>query len=130
MPDRRRALLAYLQGLLTQTLRLAAPPDVDTGVSELGMDSLMALQLKSLLESRLGVEDALPATIAFDTGTVEALAEHLYVLVSPREAVLIPVTRESSVTISAEALSQYSDAEVEALLAERLRADSKPVGPS
>jgi acyl carrier protein len=56
-------------------LELEEPVAGNTSFLELGMDSLMAGELKSTLESALGVK--LPTTVAFDHPTVESLAEHL-----------------------------------------------------
>ena len=50
-------------------------PDPDQGLFELGMDSIMAVSLKSALEHQLPVE--LSATAAFDYPTVNQLADHL-----------------------------------------------------
>jgi glyoxylase-like metal-dependent hydrolase (beta-lactamase superfamily II)/acyl carrier protein len=51
----------------------AVGPDVP--VKDLGMDSLMAMELRNTLVKRVGKE--LPATLALDYPTARALAEHL-----------------------------------------------------
>ncbi len=50
-------------------------PDPRTGFHDLGMDSLMAVELRRRLESDLG--RTLPATLAFDHPNARALAVHL-----------------------------------------------------
>jgi len=50
-------------------------PEADVGFSELGMDSLMMVQLRKRLEQKLGVR--LSATLAFDYPTLERAARHL-----------------------------------------------------
>ncbi|MGE3808887.1 MAG: phosphopantetheine-binding protein [Gemmataceae bacterium] len=51
-------------------------PDRQTGFFELGMDSLMAVELRNRLQANLG-GIALSSTVIFDHPTVEALASHL-----------------------------------------------------
>ncbi len=63
---------------------LPAKPDLKQGLFELGMDSLMAVELRSRLEAGLG--QALPPTIAFDHPTIERLARHLLDLIAPSGA--------------------------------------------
>ena len=129
-PARREKLRAFVSGCVAHVLHLAdsrvvGPRDRFT---DLGMDSLMALQLKSLIGAELGVEDRLAATVAFDTGTVEELADQLLELLDdPIEATTVAsgAAPAGAAVISAEELAAFSDDEVEALLAERLRATSK-----
>ncbi len=49
--------------------------DAERGFAEQGMDSLMAVQIRTRLEQEIGV--SLSATIAFDHPTVDRLAKHL-----------------------------------------------------
>jgi acyl transferase domain-containing protein len=58
-----------------RVLRADAPPAARRGLFELGMDSLMAVELRRRLEAGVGV--ALSPTVAFDHPSVEALARHL-----------------------------------------------------
>jgi acyl transferase domain-containing protein/acyl carrier protein len=55
----------------------AAPLPAGEGFFDLGMDSLMALDLRQRLQAGLGDEVALPATLAFDHPTLDDLARHL-----------------------------------------------------
>ncbi|MEZ4619269.1 MAG: SDR family NAD(P)-dependent oxidoreductase [Caldilineaceae bacterium] len=77
MPVNRRLdhLRRDLQQAVAAILGMRDLPDLRTGFADMGMDSLMALELKRQLESRL--ESTLPATLAFEYPTVDALADHL-----------------------------------------------------
>jgi acyl carrier protein len=50
-------------------------PDFQEGLFQMGMDSLMAVELKSRLET--SVKQSLPATLTFDYPTIEALSHFL-----------------------------------------------------
>ena len=60
-------------------LRLApdSPPSRHERLMDLGMDSLMAVQLRNALASLPGLHGALPATLIFDHPTIEAIARFL-----------------------------------------------------
>jgi 3-oxoacyl-(acyl-carrier-protein) synthase/SAM-dependent methyltransferase len=102
----------------------ATRPGLRERFSDLGMDSLMALQLKAELAEGLGLGERLPATIAFDTGTVEELTDQILRLLAPSatpdepDAATTPGTPAGLFT--AEDLEALSDEAVEALLARRV----------
>ncbi|MGZ5071310.1 MAG: SDR family NAD(P)-dependent oxidoreductase [Methylobacter sp.] len=76
--DRQQALLSErLQTELSQTLGLKSNKTVDTerGFFEMGMDSIMAVQFRTRLESLFGL--SLPATLAFDYPNVQQLTAFL-----------------------------------------------------
>ncbi|MEZ4867754.1 MAG: type I polyketide synthase [Caldilineaceae bacterium] len=72
--QREARLIAHVQEQVGFVLGLAAP-DLEQGFNEMGMDSLMALELKKRLEASLKL--ALPATLAFEYPTIQILASHL-----------------------------------------------------
>lgn len=82
-----RTLIADLViGHVAAVLAHSSTADVDTdrAFSEMGFDSLSAVELRNRLDTATGLR--LAATIAFDHPTVTALAEHLYVQLAPTPA--------------------------------------------
>ncbi|MFL9829013.1 beta-ketoacyl synthase N-terminal-like domain-containing protein, partial [Rhodoplanes sp. SY1] len=73
--EREALLIGFLQGEVQAVLGLASPPDPTAGFFEQGLDSLMALQLRNRIDHALGL--SLPATLAMDHPTIEAVARHL-----------------------------------------------------
>jgi acyl transferase domain-containing protein/acyl carrier protein len=68
-------LRSHVQQVVGTVLGMAESPDPATGFAELGMDSLMALELRRRLESDLNC--TLPTTIAFEYPTADELAAYL-----------------------------------------------------
>jgi len=78
LPVERMALLkAHLRKELAEIMGLSprAFGNTETGFFEMGMDSMMAVELKNRLER--GLRLSFPATLAFDFPTVEVLAAHI-----------------------------------------------------
>ncbi|MEO0839176.1 MAG: type I polyketide synthase [Cyanobacteria bacterium J06643_5] len=75
--ERSEKLIAYLQTQVAQVLKLEPNhlPEPQRGFFEMGMDSLMAMDLKNRLEKNLAV--SLPPTIAFECPTIVDLASFL-----------------------------------------------------
>jgi acyl transferase domain-containing protein/acyl carrier protein len=77
-PEAREALVVdWLRGEVARVLGRDTPGAVDLaqGFFEMGLDSLMAVELKRRLEKAIGL--SLPRTLAFEFPNVEALARHL-----------------------------------------------------
>ncbi|PSR19687.1 beta-ketoacyl synthase [filamentous cyanobacterium CCP3] len=73
---RRKSFLTQrLQDLLAKVMGLS-PNQINPqrGFADLGMDSLMAVEMRNLLQTNLGC--AVPTTLAFDYPTVEALVDY------------------------------------------------------
>jgi epothilone polyketide synthase D len=115
--ERRRLLSQFVRVQVARVLRMEAgalvPPR--TGFFDLGMDSLMKLELHRALEAAL--DWRLPSTLAFDCPNVDALVDHLLGLLFPQADEPVPVaapTRDSG-------FDALSDAELADRLATRLR---------
>ncbi|WP_394836993.1 acyltransferase domain-containing protein [Pendulispora rubella] len=92
--DRLRALPAHEREAeieravridIATVLQLASPDEIPTDrpLMDLGVDSLMAVQVRHELSARTG--EALPATVAFDHPTPKALARYLLERLTPEE---------------------------------------------
>jgi acyl transferase domain-containing protein/NADPH:quinone reductase-like Zn-dependent oxidoreductase/acyl carrier protein/SAM-dependent methyltransferase len=68
-------LRSYVQRTAGHVLGMTTLPDPTVGFADLGMDSLMALEVKRQLEQAL--QQTLPATVALEYPTVDALTTYL-----------------------------------------------------
>ena len=75
--EREGVLLGFLQEELASVLRLRSVPAVDAGFFELGMDSLMAVELRNRLNRALGEALTVSNTAVFDYPDAARLARHL-----------------------------------------------------
>jgi acyl carrier protein len=85
-PRRRRALLLdHVVSQVRKALGLTAADAIDPqqGLSSLGMDSLMAVELRSRLQTSLGC--SLPATMAFEYPNIAAIVDFVAKEVLPGE---------------------------------------------
>nr|ADH04658.1 TugB [Chondromyces crocatus] len=75
--DRSRALTELVRSRVAAVLGLSSPGDIDPErpLRELGLDSLMGLNLRNSLEALTGLR--LPATLLFEQPTVAALVQRL-----------------------------------------------------
>jgi acyl transferase domain-containing protein len=118
-PARRRELLLAFAAEHVASV-IGAPDwrgiDPRQPLNELGLDSLMAVDLRNRLGAGLGVGRSLPATLVFDHPTIEALATYLARGLSGVEEVA-PVSAKTS----EETIDDLSEEEIERLFAERTR---------
>jgi acyl carrier protein len=132
-PAKRHTLLmTFVQEQAARVLELDSARAVSERVplSEMGLDSLMAVELRNRLSSGLGLKRSLPATLVFDYPTVEAIAGYLEDAVlglkpaaaaAPAVAPGEPAALGTGVTDLLDTLENLSDEEIDRLLSEQTR---------
>ena len=123
--ERKDIVLAFVQGEVARILGIPKPEgiDPDQGLFDMGLDSLMAVDLKSRLEA--GVGQSLPSTLTFNYPSVGALANFLLkdVFVAGAEPVPAPVreARPSEEAVaSKDPEADLSEEELAALLRRKM----------
>uniref|UniRef100_UPI003A0FC0AD SDR family NAD(P)-dependent oxidoreductase n=1 Tax=Streptomyces sp. NEAU-H33 TaxID=2979463 RepID=UPI003A0FC0AD len=132
--DRERTVRQLVRSEIATALGRSGPDDVppERGFTELGFDSLTALQLRNRLGTRTGL--TLAATVTFDHPSPAALARHLLERLTPEEPkavtpVLAELDRlEASVTAVGDDQRPAVTARLWALLA-TLTAEPDGTGP-
>ncbi len=129
LPAARRstAVLAHVREQVIRVLQLAPNHalDPERGLKDLGLDSLMAVELRNRLQASTG--RVLPTTLAFDHPTVAAVARYL-----EREVLGLAVVDTNRTPIAddhgdlAEAVDRLSDEEASRLLLEELASVREP----
>ena len=75
--ERRELLLSFVQGELQSVLRLPALPPPTARFFDLGIDSLMAVELRNRLNRAFAGEFVAPNTVVFDYPDAASLSEYL-----------------------------------------------------
>ena len=75
--DRPQIMTNYLQGMVGKLLGFSEEqlPDTQLGFFDMGMDSLLSLELRNLLQKSFGC--SVSSTVLFEYTNIEALAEYL-----------------------------------------------------
>ena len=96
--ERRPYLLQYLSDMVVAALKLRTdePLDARQRLFDIGLDSIMALELKDRLERALGVP--LSATLLFVRPTLDALADYILTDIVPPDAAESPAASEEELT--------------------------------
>ena len=127
--DRAGLVVAFVRRHVMDVLRMREGelPDRRDRLTELGLDSLMAVELKGRLHQSLGGKVDLPATLVFDYPTIGAIAELILTRLevgAGTEGEGVPTGRvgagESPEPGGKEEIASLSEDEVERLLLDRL----------
>ena len=122
--QRRRLLLNHVRQLTQAVLGVDENhgPNDSQALSDVGMDSLMAVELRNRLRATLESSTALPATLVFDYPSIEALTDYLLTLIgdegdAAEEEIAAEGADDADSMLSS--IEDLSDEEVERRLAER-----------
>ena len=119
---RSRMLTDAVIAQVRKTIGLASDQPIDERqpLQELGLDSLMAVELRNALAALTG--RPLPATFAFDYPTVEAITRHLLALLLPEQAAPAVVRSrvEKPTLVTDASVAALSDDEAAELLLQEL----------
>ncbi len=130
--DRHDIFVSIVRQALSKALRVSDPESLERKrrLSEFGIDSLLAVELRNRLAVSLALPEPLPATLVFDYPTIEAIADFLDDTLgyrTPPNTELLSyssaLTRNDSTFTSEQALidlDTLSDDDAEALLLRRL----------
>ena len=130
-PGERRGIVAqFIREQVIKGLGLPSDQPIDGALplAALGLDSLLAVELRNTLSRGLRVTRRLSATLLFDYPSIDALTDHLLLSVEQPEAAPAPPMavrarqpeRERATTLDDDAIASLSDEEAEALLLEEL----------
>ena len=75
--ERSDLLVSFLRTQVQSVLRLPSPPEPTVGFFDLGMDSLMAVELRNRLNRAFSGEYTVSNTMVFDYPNINSLAQHL-----------------------------------------------------
>ena len=101
LDERRPHVMGYLSDMVTAALKLRTDDPIDGRVRlfDIGLDSIMALELKNRLERALGVK--LSATLLFVRPTLESLSDYILteILTDPTPAAIeVPAIPDQALT--------------------------------
>jgi acyl carrier protein len=115
--SRRRALLieeVRRRACTVLGIALDRPLDLDRPLSDFGLDSLMAVELRNALSSAVG--KPLPSTLTFSYPSTSAIAEYLARQITPEPQADAPEVASSDLDDFLSKLERFSEHEVEQLL--------------
>ncbi|MCC7360975.1 MAG: SDR family NAD(P)-dependent oxidoreductase [Anaerolineales bacterium] len=130
--QRRPALEAHLRGEIAAVMQLDPAQLAATApLGSLGLDSLMGLEIRNRLEAGLGL--TIPATLIWTYPTIGALTAHLAQMLDlppdePPPATSGAPSVSAELRRTAEQIADLSDAEMEALLLQKLAGRGKAPG--
>jgi acyl carrier protein len=122
--EQEEVLVEFVRLHVAGVLRLdpSAIPERRQRLMDLGLDSLMAVELRNRLASGGGGGIVIPATLMFDYPTIEAIARYLrrQILGPDAPAADVPSAADAALAGAAARIAELTDEEAEALLIQKL----------
>jgi polyketide synthase 12/myxalamid-type polyketide synthase MxaB len=123
--ERHERLVRFVRDAVARVLRLdpAQAPGSSARLMESGVDSLMAVELRSLLARGLRTTRRIPATLIFDYPTIDLIAGFVGQMTDAESSSGTPPrarSAEPDPAVAPAALAALDDAAVEALIEQRL----------
>jgi hypothetical protein len=121
--ERAHAMRDFVRGEVMTVLRTDPndPPARHVRFADLGMDSLMAVQLRNRLSRGLAMPKPLAASVMFDHPTIDAISAYLLETLAPAAAPPARTKAAPAPSMTAQDVSGLGDADIEALLNARLK---------
>ncbi len=130
MPDEQRVsfLIRHLKGRVARVMGFAEPQvDTEKGFFEMGLDSLMAVELRNRLQSDFDL--SISATLLFNYPSIEALAVYLVQALSPSQqrSMAEPISEPAQVNQdeardpTLEEIEALTEQDIASILAEKLK---------
>jgi len=115
--ERISYLRKYLQTEVSQVLGSSSSqlPNVQLGFFDMGMDSLMMVELRSRLETSL--KQTIPSTVLFEHPSIQALAEYIATQLLPQETVISAINEQPDISSSDVSSKQEIETSITAELA-------------
>lgn len=125
--EREELLEELVRDRVIQVLRAdpSRPPARDTRLMDLGLDSLMAVRLRNLVQEGVGLAEPLPSTLVFDYPTIRRIARFVLTRIEAGDGERghrhgEPMPSPTGPAVPRAEVESLSDEEVEAMLLERL----------
>ena len=127
--DPRAALVDHVRTVVGTVLGMRDPNEIDprARLFDLGLESLMAVELRGRFQNSLGC--ALRPTLLFDYPTVESLVDHLMTRISPPAEPPPDTPLEDPRKALADEIADLDEAELAERLAQELWTSAKPQKP-
>lgn len=126
--ERRKNLLGFVLMQVAQVLKMESRqrPEEKNRLMDLGMDSLMAVELRNRLAKTLALQDRLPVSLIYDYPTPASIAsvlEQELIAIGHWKNIDEPPAEDVSASTgtSIEEIAELSDEQVELMLMERLQ---------
>jgi len=122
--QQQRLLIEEIQKIVKQVIGQTENLPLEQGFTDMGLDSLMAVELRSRLQNSLQL--SLPVTIAFNKPTIAMLAEYIGTLLSGNDSnsdpnIILDKPREADKTaLGKDVATQLSQAEMETAIQQEL----------